>query len=231
MTAKCGEFPAGPSSFCGQRLDKDMTVTRPMGSEEHAPEDQERAADLKALALRLKVDRPIALVGMMGAGKTSIGKRLASVLGIPFRDADSEIEAAAGRTVAEIFAEHGEPAFRSGERKVIARLITQEPPHVLATGGGAVMDPETRRLLKSRAVTIWLRAELDVLLRRVERRDSRPLLRNGDPRGTLLRLLEERAPYYAEADIVIDSNPGPHSAAVEAAVRALGAYFTPQDAP
>jgi len=204
-------------------------VTRPMGSDEHAPEDQERAADLKALAARLRIDRPIALVGMMGAGKTSIGKRLAAVLGIPFRDADSEIEAAAGRSIAEIFAERGEPDFRMGERKVIARLITQEPPHVLATGGGAVIDPETRRLLKERAVTIWLRAELDVLLRRVERRASRPLLKTADPRATLVRLLEERAPHYAEADIVIDSNPGPHSAAVEAAIRALSARFPPQD--
>lgn len=200
-------------------------MTRPPGTEEVAPEEQDRAAALRALGATVKPDRPIALVGMMGAGKTSIGKRLAGFLNIPFRDADSEIEKAAGCTVAEIFAKHGEEEFRRGERQVIARLISQCPPHVLATGGGAVICAETRALLKEKAVTIWLRADVDVLLRRVERRDNRPLLKNGDQRATLLRLLDERTKFYAEADYVIESNPGPHSAAVEAALRALATRF------
>ena len=207
-------------------------MTRPPGPpDEHAHDDHERAGSLRDLAADVHIDRTVALVGMMGAGKTSIGKRLAGVLGVEFRDADAEIEKAAGCTVAQIFAEHGEPEFRRGERKVIERLITCEPPHILATGGGAFMDPETRALLKERATTIWLRAELDVLLRRVERRDNRPLLRGGDARGTLARLIEERYPTYAEAELVIDSNSGPHAAAVEAVLRALRERHATRRAP
>jgi shikimate kinase len=166
--------------------------------------------------------RTVALVGMMGAGKSSIGRRLAMRLGVPFRDADSEIESAAGCTISEIFERYGEPAFRDGERKVISRLLT-EPPHIMATGGGAFMDATTRAALKEQAVTIWLRAPVDVLLARTQRRDSRPLLRNGDPRATLERLIAERSPTYALADHTLDSEDGPHGASVEKIVSLLEA--------
>src|SRR5512141_1782302 len=124
--------------------------------------------------------RTIALVGLMGVGKSSVGRRLASALGLPFRDADSEVEAAAGRSISDIFTELGEPAFREGERRVIARLLEQ-PPHVLATGGGAFMNPETRALIKSKAVSVWLKTDLDVLARRVGRKNTRPLIAGKDP--------------------------------------------------
>ncbi len=162
----------------------------------------------------MSLNRTVALVGMMGAGKTSVGKRLAARLGVPFKDADHEIEEAAGLTVAEIFEKHGEPEFRAGERRVIARLLA-EPPHVLATGGGAYMDAATRAAMKEKAFTVWLRAPVDLLLARVAKRPTRPLLNNSDPRGTLERLLAEREPTYAEADFTLDSIEGPHSVAVE----------------
>ena len=160
------------------------------------------------------------LVGMMGAGKTSVGRRLAGVLGVPFRDADVEIESAAGCTINEIFERFGEPAFRSGERKVIARLLT-DPPHILAAGGGAFVDEETRNRIKDSAVSIWLRAPLDLLIQRVLRKDTRPLLRNTDSRATLERLLREREPIYAQADIVIESDEGPHDVVVKRIIAAL----------
>jgi len=166
------------------------------------------------------LSRTVALVGMMGAGKSSVGRRLASRLGVAFKDADSEIELAAGCPVSEIFERYGEPAFRDGERKVIARLLS-EPPHVMATGGGAFIDPTTRARLKEGAITVWIKAPVDVLMSRVKRRDSRPLLRTADPRGTLERLLTERAPVYAEADITIDSDDGPHAFAVDQILGAL----------
>lgn len=166
------------------------------------------------------LSRTVALVGMMGAGKSSVGRRLASRLGVDFKDADSEIERAAGCPVSEIFERFGEPAFRDGERKVIARLLG-ERPHVMATGGGAFIDPATRARLKESAVTVWIKAPIDVLMARVTRRDTRPLLRNADPRGTLERLLDQRAPIYAEADVTIESEDGPHSAAVDKIVQAL----------
>ena len=147
-----------------------------------------------------KLNKTVALVGMMGAGKSSIGRRLAARLSTPFRDADGEIETAAGCSVSEIFERYGEAAFRDGERRVIARLLG-EPPHVLATGGGAFMDPETRARLKEKAVSVWIKAPVELLLQRVQRRDTRPLLRNGDPKETLMRLLAQREPVYAEADI------------------------------
>ena len=168
----------------------------------------------------MKLTRTIALVGMMGAGKSAIGKRLAARLGVCFKDADSEIEHAAACSISQIFARYGEPAFRDGERKVIGRLLS-EPPHVLATGGGAFMDPTTRQRLKSDAVTIWLRAPVDVLLARTGRRDNRPLLKDGDPRETLVRLLAEREPVYALADHTLDSEDGPHTAQVERLVALL----------
>ncbi len=162
----------------------------------------------------------IALVGMMGAGKSSIGHRLAARLNVPFRDADSEIERAAGCSVTDIFARYGENAFRDCERKVIDRLLG-EPPHVLATGGGAFIDPETRALMKSCAVSVWIKAPVDVLLLRLQRKDDRPLLKNGDPREIVERLLAERAPIYGEADLTIESENGPHADTVERIVAAL----------
>ena len=156
----------------------------------------------------LAVPRTIALVGLMGAGKSCIGRLLATALDLPFVDADKEIEAAAGCSVEDIFAAHGEAAFRDGERRVIARLLTQ-PKMVLATGGGAFMDPETRRLILDRATSVWLRADVDLLLRRTARRNNRPLLKRGDPREILARLIKERYPVYAEADVVVDSVDGP----------------------
>ena len=167
-----------------------------------------------------KLEKTLVLVGMMGAGKTSVGRRLASTLGVPFRDADVEIEAAAGCTIKEIFERYGEPAFRSGERKVIARLLS-DPPHVLAAGGGAFIDAETREKIKERAVSIWLRAPIELLIQRVLRKDTRPLLRNTDSRATLERLLRDREPIYAEADIVVESDEGPHDVVVKRIVAAL----------
>ena len=173
------------------------------------------------LAEAMKLMRTVALVGMMGAGKSSVGRRLASRLGVAFKDADAEIEAAAGCTISEIFERFGEPEFRKGERKVIARLLT-EPPHVMATGGGAFVDETTRATLKQNAVTIWLRAPVAVLLARTQRRDTRPLLRNGNPRETLEKLLAERTPIYAQADYTLDSDDGPHAASVEKIMALLG---------
>lgn len=177
--------------------------------------------------LRLHMDsydplraRTITLVGLMGVGKTSVGKRLAAALDLPFRDADHEVEAAAGRTIPEIFASLGEPAFREGERRVIARLL-DEPPHVLATGGGAFMNPETRRLIKEKSLSVWLKADLELLARRVGRKDSRPLLSGQDPLTVLRRLAEERYPVYAEADITVETGDTPHQVTVEQVLRAL----------
>ncbi len=162
----------------------------------------------------------LVLVGMMGAGKSSVGKRLAQALDLPFRDADEEIEKAAGRSISEIFAERGEPEFREGERRVIARLL-DEPPHVLATGGGAFMHPDTRALVKRKAFSIWLKAEPEVLARRVGRKETRPLLRGRDARQVLTELLVQRAPSYSEADLIVESADGPHLATVEVILKAL----------
>jgi shikimate kinase len=151
--------------------------------------------------------RTIVLVGLMGAGKTKIGRRLAARLNLPFSDSDNEIEAAAGETIEEIFRNRGEAVFRDGERRVIARLLEQ-PPHILATGGGAFMDPATRALIARRGISVWLRANLDVLVARVSRRNNRPLLQRSDPRSVLAELIDRRHPIYAEADIVIDSSEG-----------------------
>lgn len=193
-------------------------VTRPDSGDSIEREDA--LAELRRQAQTLNIDRPIALVGLMGAGKTTIGRRLANVLQWPFMDADAEIERAAGLTVQEIFAKHGEADFRSGERRVIARLLTG-PRHVLATGGGAFIDAETRATLRQKAVTVWLKAPLEVLMRRVDRRDDRPLLQGGDPRAVMERLMEVRYPIYAEADVVVETNNSPHNAAVAAVIDAL----------
>ena len=172
---------------------------------------------------RRQSTRSIVLVGLMGAGKSAIGRRLATRLGMPFVDADTEIERAAGCSIEDIFEIHGEEAFRDGERRVIARLLAR-PPHVLATGGGAFMDPETRAAVRARSISIWLRADLDLLTARVSRRGNRPLLADGEPRPILQRLIGERYPIYAEADIVVDSVDGPHEQTLQAVLNALGNY-------
>ncbi|WP_134500505.1 shikimate kinase [Microvirga pakistanensis] len=168
--------------------------------------------------------RSIVLVGLMGAGKSTVGRRLAQTLKLPFRDADHEIEAAAGMTIPDIFAIHGEEHFRDGERRVIARLL-QEGPMVLATGGGAFMNEETRQNVAEHGISVWLKADLDILMRRVRKRDTRPLLRNPDPEGTMRRLMEIRHPVYALADLTIDSHEAPHDRVVADVVAALGEWL------
>ena len=164
--------------------------------------------------------RPLVLVGLMGAGKSSVGKRLAKQLGWRFVDSDEEIEAAAGCSISDIFAIHGEPIFRDLERRVIARLLGAEPL-VLATGGGAWMQPPVREVIRAQATSVWLRAEIEVLLERVSRRDHRPLLENGDKRAILERLMAERYPVYAEADVAVDSGHGAQERVVERVIAAL----------
>lgn len=164
--------------------------------------------------------RTVALVGMMGAGKSTIGRRLAGCIGVAFHDSDAEIETAAGCSIPEIFERFGESEFRTGERKVIARLL-REPPHVMATGGGALLDPATRARLAADTFSIWLKAPVELLVARVERRHSRPLLRHGDPRETIQRLLEEREPVYALADIAFEVEDAPHAVMVQRILAAL----------
>jgi len=151
-----------------------------------------------------RIERTIVLVGLMGVGKSAVGRRLAKQLDLPFVDADAEIEAAAGSSISDFFEQHGEAAFRDGERKVIARLLDGKP-HVLATGGGAFMGPETRLLIKLRGISIWLNADLDTLVERVSRRNDRPLLKDGNARQILSDLMAVRNPIYAESDIVVES--------------------------
>jgi shikimate kinase len=153
------------------------------------------------------LDRTVVLIGLMGSGKSTIGRRLAVRLGVGYIDADAEIEEAAGCSIEDIFTFHGEEAFRDGERRVIKRLL-DGPVHVLAAGGGSFMDAQTRATMAKRSTTVWLRAELDVLVRRVRRTNSRPLLRDGDPHEILSRLIEEREPVYAQAALTIDSGDG-----------------------
>ena len=166
--------------------------------------------------------KTIALVGLMGVGKSSIGRRLAAALDMPFRDADEEIEMAAGRTIPEIFAQFGEPFFRDGERRVIARLL-DDPPHVLATGGGAFMDEETRRAIREKAISVWLKGDLNILAGRVGRRDTRPLTSGKDPMAVLQAQAQARYPHFATADIVVETGDTPHSVTVEAVIAALKA--------
>jgi shikimate kinase len=157
--------------------------------------------------------RSIVLIGMMGAGKSSIGRRLAARLNLPFVDADAEIEKAASMTIPEIFAAHGEPYFRAGEARVIARLL-EGGPQVLATGGGAFMNPETRAAVHAKGISIWLKATLDILIRRIKRRTERPMLAGADPVETLTHLIDERYPVYAEADLTVESRDVPHETIV-----------------
>ena len=162
----------------------------------------------------MSLRKTVALVGMMGAGKTSLGRKLAAKLDVPFCDADHEIEAAAGLSVSEIFEKYGEPYFRDGERRVIARLLG-EPAHVLATGGGAFVDESTRAAMKDHALTVWLKAPIHVLLARVKKKDTRPLLRGKDPKETIEKLLAIREPFYAMADITLDCPDESHQSALE----------------
>jgi shikimate kinase len=164
--------------------------------------------------------RSVVLVGMMGAGKSSIGRRLAARLGIPFVDADAEIEKAAQMTIPDIFAVRGEAEFRAGEARVIARLL-DGGPQVLATGGGAFMHPDTRALVASKGIAVWLKAEFEVLMKRIRRRHDRPLLKTDDPAATLRRLIEERYPVYGLADITVQSRDVLHDKIVEEIVSAI----------
>jgi len=168
--------------------------------------------------------RSIALVGLMGVGKSTVGRRLAKRLGLPFADGDIEIEAAAGMTVSDIFAELGEAEFRAGEARVMKRLLAG-PRMVLATGGGAILNSDTRAALKARAVTVWMRADLDTVARRVQRRDTRPLLRGRDPLEALQAMAEVRYPIYETADLAVDVASGAHAQAVDAICEALETWW------
>jgi shikimate kinase len=193
---------------------------------QHAPSDARETAIVAALG-----GRSIVLVGMMGVGKSTVGRRLATRLHLPFVDADHEIEVAhAGLTIPEIFAEHGEPYFREGEARVIARLL-DGTPGVLATGGGAYMREDTRQRIRDKAVSIWLKAEPDVILRRIRRRADRPLLQTEDPAGTIRRLIEIRYPLYQEADLTVLSRDEPHEKVVSDCVDALYGALCRGDAP
>jgi shikimate kinase len=168
--------------------------------------------------------KPLVLVGMMGAGKTAIGRRLAERLDCPFLDADDEIETAAGCSISDIFALHGEAAFRDGERRVIKRLLDCSPT-VLATGGGAFMDTDIRQAVRDKGISIWLRADIETLWQRVRRRDHRPLLETENPRETLERLIQDRNPTYAEADITVDSDVGPLCQTVDRVMDAIEEFL------
>ena len=172
--------------------------------------------------------RSVVLVGMMGAGKSSIGRRLAGRMEIPFVDADIEIEKAAGMSIAEIFSAHGEAYFRAGEARVIVRLL-DGGPQVLATGGGAFMNPETRAAIRAKGISVWLRATLEVLNRRIKRRGDRPLLKDSDPVETLKRLIEQRYPVYAEADVTVESREVPHETIVDEILAGLHSHFQSRD--
>lgn len=209
-TVDGADGPAGPAGA----VPLDVTA---VGSESAAARGRAAAGG------RCPLPRTLVLVGLMGAGKTAVGRRLAARLGMPFADADHAIERAAGCSIPEIFRRYGEPAFRDVERRVIARLLG-EAPHVLSTGGGAFMDAETRALVRERALSLWLKAELDVLVARTARRGNRPLLKQGDPRAVLAGLMEARHPVYATADITVESREGPVEETVERALAALAPY-------
>jgi shikimate kinase len=169
---------------------------------------------------KLAVPKTIVLVGLMGAGKSCVGRRLATVLGLPFCDADKEIEEAAGCSIPELFSRYGEAAFRDGERRVIHRLL-EGPKHVLATGGGAFMDERTRAEIRENGISVWLRADLDLLVRRTQRRGNRPLLNVPDPAAKLAELIAQRYPVYAQADVTVDSDDSPPEVTVERVISAL----------
>jgi shikimate kinase len=195
------------------------------GPETRPPAEATARRILAALA-----GRSIVLVGLMGAGKTTVGRRLAQRLGLPFLDADVEIEKAAAQTIPDIFAAHGEAYFRDGERRVIARLLA-EGPNVLATGGGAFMNEATRRRIAESGISIWLKADLATLMARVRRKSNRPLLDNPDPEGTMRRLMDERHPLYATADLTVFSGDGSHETVVDDIVVALAGFLALPEPP
>lgn len=190
----------------------------------HVDDSPLSTKEIEALAAR--IDRPVVLVGMMGVGKSSVGKRLAALFKWPFVDADDEIEKSAQLTIPEIFEAYGEEHFRDGERRVLARLIEEgDGPKVIATGGGAFCNPETRALILERAIAVWLDSDVDTLVERTGRKNNRPLLRNGNPREILARLREERQPAYSQAPIHVTSHGGPHSRTVSAVVKGIAQWL------
>lgn len=217
-------FGAGPASVaaenaqvsCGCVLRESMNAV-------------EGGEPIEARLRRVLGLRSIVLVGLMGAGKSTVGRRLASRLGLLFKDADNEIEAAAGLTIPDIFAIYGEPSFRDGEERVIGRLL-RAGPLVLATGGGAYLRDTTRERIRERGVSVWLKADLDVLMRRVRKRGNRPLLQTDDPEATMLALMEVRHPIYAEADVVVMSRDVSHDRVVDDVMEALVAFLDPPPA-
>lgn len=186
-------------------------------------------ADSDAQMLAALGPRSLVLVGMMGAGKSSIGRKLAQRLNLPFVDADTEIERAASMSISDIFAKHGEPYFRAGEARVIARLL-DGGPQVLATGGGAFMHPQSREAIRAKAISVWLKADYDVLMKRIKRRNDRPMLKTNDPGETLRRLMQERDPVYAEADITVHSRDVPHEIIIAEIISAVAPRLEQPDA-
>lgn len=200
-----------------------MTHTHPSdpGQNPVAPSPREPGHSTQIAA---RIDRPVVLVGLMGAGKSTVGRRLAAIMGRDFIDADDAIEDAAQRSIPEIFEEFGEAYFRDGERRVIARLI-EAGRGVIATGGGAFVDPETRALILERAIAVWIDCDIETLVERTARRDHRPLLKNGNPREILTRLLEERREFYAEAHVRVESRDGPHAETARAILEAIDQWL------
>jgi shikimate kinase len=186
--------------------------------------DAHSLSDSAIKGLAARIDRPVVLVGMMGVGKSTVGRKLAQLLDVPFADADDEIEEAAQMTVAEIFERFGEAYFRDGERRVIARLL-ESGPSVLATGGGAFVQPDTQALILERGIAVWLDSDVATLVDRVSRRDTRPLLQGGDPREIVTRLKAERESAYAHAPIKVMSNTGPHGETVGRILQELAAWL------
>ena len=207
-----------------------MFIPPPVTADGTAPTQRAPTAPSTGGIVKRLGGRSIVLIGMMGAGKSSIGKRLAARLGLPFRDADTEIERAANASIDEIFDRHGEAYFRSGERRVILRLIG-EGPQVLATGGGAYIDAETRAAIDAAGISVWLKAEPEVLLARVRRRSNRPLLRGPDPEATLRQLVDERYPVYAAAQVHVMSREVAHETVIDELLTALDAYLDDHPAP
>ncbi len=207
-----------------------MTKERRAGEAAQREKPEQACLPVEAGVRERLAGRSIVLVGLMGAGKSTVGRRLAARLDLPFKDADAEIEAAAGMSVADIFATHGEPYFREGERRVIGRLL-QESPIVLATGGGAFMHAETRAWIAEVGISVWLKAEFDVLMRRVRKRSHRPLLKNADPEGSMQRLMASRQPIYALADITVESRDAPHERVVDDTLSALLAWLSLEGSP
>ncbi len=204
------------------------TALQDTALQDTAPQDtavQETTVQALAPAVRAALQgRHVVLVGLMGAGKTSVGRRLAQKLGLPFIDSDHAIEESARMPIPEIFAQLGEAEFRSGEKKVIARLLS-EPQQVIATGGGAYMDPDTRARIREQGISVWLRADLSVLMRRVAKRQNRPLLQNADPEATMRGLIEKRYPVYAEADVSVTSLEIPHDQMVLTVLEAMRSFL------